>query len=703
MNLPKDSKNGTEPAYSNFLKLRYNLRADKVADDKMVELWELEYLKNAKLIESKFPELGCDDSSIGMRVSFAVSSSIDIELEANLELDTNLISLTFILIFIIATILMSVDTNWVTAPGMLLPSAGIYSALFGITSSYGLLSWFGYEACNLVFMIPFLVIGVGIDDMFIIYSAFVHSTKGMTTSSKAKNMDISEILGKTLRKSGVSITITSFTDFAAFMIGILADFRSVQIFCVYAGFAIIFCYFYQLTIFCGFLCFHASRIKNGRNTFLPCVKQTSITCCASEDYHTNAIDEKFACEGIEMLKNEEKANKVSNHKNKDRSCFGSFKRFFKKVLKFLITDKWGKFVTILIFVLYLSVSIWKGSQVKEGMKINDLVSYESHYYPYMNDNTDLINLNPIVMLVIDQPIDYENITNRNEINRIIEESISIDSLSDTFNLNWLSQYDDEERIEYGNNPEEFLEDLEYFPPFQNDVVIAENSNGKHEIVASRFYVQYSVSIFGAEDAIPMNKLRKICDESFLPIKAFSMAFQFFEQFEATVPNIQKSFLTSSIVMFFIAFIFIPDFVSIFCILISMFSIMIGLLGAMQFWALRLSTITMVIIILAIGFCIDFSAHIVHAFIADVGTGNRDERAYKACIRVGIPIFNSAFSTFIGISLLYFCQSFIFETFFKTLTILMVLGILHSLLFLPVLLSFIGPNWKVHKKDNKIPL
>lgn len=38
-----------------------------------------------------------------------------------------------------------------------------------------------------------------------------------------------------LKKSGVSITITSVTDFIAFMVGLFASFKSVQIFSVYAG------------------------------------------------------------------------------------------------------------------------------------------------------------------------------------------------------------------------------------------------------------------------------------------------------------------------------------------------------------------------------------------------------------------------------------------------------------------------------------
>lgn len=54
----------------------------------------------------------------------------------------------------------------------------------------------------------------------------------MHTNENAKT---SERISEALRKCGVSVTITSITDFVAFLIGLTADFRSVQIFCVYAG------------------------------------------------------------------------------------------------------------------------------------------------------------------------------------------------------------------------------------------------------------------------------------------------------------------------------------------------------------------------------------------------------------------------------------------------------------------------------------
>lgn len=48
-------------------------------------------------------------------------------------------------------------------------------------------------------------------------------------------LSTSERISQALSKSGVSITITSLTDFVAFLVGLSAGFKSVQIFCIYAG------------------------------------------------------------------------------------------------------------------------------------------------------------------------------------------------------------------------------------------------------------------------------------------------------------------------------------------------------------------------------------------------------------------------------------------------------------------------------------
>lgn len=82
--------------------------------------------------------------------------------------------------------------------------------------------------------------------------------------------------------------------------------------------------------------------------------------------------------------------------------------------------------------------------------------------------------------------------------------------------------------------------------------------------------------------------------------------------------------------------------------------------------------------------------ISHAFLAARGN-NRNERVSLALDKVGVPILNGAVASMAGMAPLAFAHSYVFQTFFKAMMLVVLLGTVHSLCFLPVLLSFIGPK------------
>lgn len=56
-------------------------------------------------------------------------------------------------------------------------------------------------------------------------------------------------MGLMMSEAAVSITITSLTDMVSFWIGTISPFPSVQIFCMYSGFAVSFTFLYHITFF----------------------------------------------------------------------------------------------------------------------------------------------------------------------------------------------------------------------------------------------------------------------------------------------------------------------------------------------------------------------------------------------------------------------------------------------------------------------
>ena len=71
-----------------------------------------------------------------------------------------------------------------------------------------------------------VIAGIGIDDMFILLAGLAGAQDRPTVEEK---------IGETLRTSGVSITITSLTDFLAFVAGAISNFLAVKNFCIYTG------------------------------------------------------------------------------------------------------------------------------------------------------------------------------------------------------------------------------------------------------------------------------------------------------------------------------------------------------------------------------------------------------------------------------------------------------------------------------------
>ena len=111
---------------------------------------------------------------------------------------------------------------------------------------------------------------------------------------------------------------------------------------------------------------------------------------------------------------------------------------------------------------------------------------------------------------------------------------------------------------------------------------------------------------------------------------------------------------------------------------------------MQFWGIMVDTAAAVLLSVALGLSVDYSAHIAHAFMTTLGT-SRDERIKKTIIEIGPAVFNGGFSTFLAFAILMFSNSYVFKVFFKIFLLVVVCGLFYGLVCLPVVLSLIGPS------------
>jgi len=173
----------------------------EVADLKSLE-WE-EQLINITLSSST--------NDMKVRVNAAKSFG-DISSEA-IFFDAALMAGGYMIMFIY-TIIMLGRLNKVEVR-FYLTISGIIGIGMGLVIAIGLSALIGYPYTPIHAILPFLCLGIGIDDMFVISQCW----SNIQSDPLHKDIELSERIGKALKHAGVSITVTSLTDVFAFGVG----------------------------------------------------------------------------------------------------------------------------------------------------------------------------------------------------------------------------------------------------------------------------------------------------------------------------------------------------------------------------------------------------------------------------------------------------------------------------------------------------
>ena len=122
------------------------------------------------------------------------------------------------------------------------------------------------------------------------------------------------------------------------------------------------------------------------------------------------------------------------------------------------------------------------------------------------------------------------------------------------------------------------------------------------------------------------------------------------------------------------------------------------LGCVYFLGASFNAITFTTCVMAVGFCVDYSVHVIHFYVHANATGAKG-RVRMTLFLCGPEVLHGATTTFLGTSLLLVGNSYAFRVFAQMTVAVVLIGVVHGLIILPAFLGLVGD----HLDCTRIPL
>ena len=214
----------------------------------------------------------------GLRLSFSTEISLETELNKSTNTDAKIVVISYIIMFLYASVALGSTTltvksilqnpaNAMVQSKFTLGVIGIVIVLMSVSASVGLFSAAGVKVTLIIAeVIPFLVLAVGVDNIFLI----VHEFERVNISDADE--EIRFRIAKALGRMGPSILLSASTETIAFALGVFVGMPAVRNFAIYAAGAVFINAILQVTMFVSVLALNQKRVESGRVDCFPCLK-----------------------------------------------------------------------------------------------------------------------------------------------------------------------------------------------------------------------------------------------------------------------------------------------------------------------------------------------------------------------------------------------------------------------------------------------
>ncbi|KAI9834070.1 MAG: hypothetical protein M1819_003355 [Sarea resinae] len=667
----------------------------------------------------------------GLRLSFSTEISLEEELNKSTNTDAKIVVISYIIMFMYASLALGSTTltvnsilhnpaNALVQSKFTLGVVGIAIVLMSVSASVGLFSAAGIKVTLIIAeVIPFLVLAVGVDNIFLI----VHEFERVNLSHPDDTIEVR--VGKALGRMGPSILFSASTETVAFALGAVVSMPAVRNFAIYAAGAVVINALLQVTMFISVLTLNQKRVESSRADCFPCVRvkraDTFASVAGGRAYGT---DEE-----------------------------GGLQSFIRKTYAPTILRKKVKVAVVVVFLAVFTAALALMPGVKLGLDQRIAIPRDSYLIQYFNDLYAYFDAGPPVYFVSREL----NVTERSHQQQLCGRFSTCNSFS---LANVLEQERKRPEISYISEPaaswiddyfqwlnpeldqcckdgskvcfedrqppwnitlygmpegDEFISYLDkwiHAPTGEDCPVAGQAAYGNALVIdserltipASHFRSSHrplrSQDDFIAAYASARRIANSISEYTGTSVFPYSKFYIFFDQY-ATIVKLTATLLCSALALIFaISSLLLGSVLTGAVVTVTVGMIVTDVIGAMALFNVSLNAVSLVNLVICVGLGVEFCAHVARAFqfpSANVMERarnkfrGRDARAWTALVNVGGSVFSGITLTkLLGVFVLAFTRSKIFEIYyFRIWLALVVFAATHALVFLPVALSLVG--------------
>lgn len=654
---------------------------DGSESDPVNEAWEEDvFLKVAEAVPESYPSLSAD---------YLASRSFADEFGGEITDDLLLVQISYVMAFLflganLGKIKCGTGSRWTMALGALVTVGLSTAAGFGLSSICGL--FFGPVHS----LLPFILLGIGVDDAFVIVNAFNRERKGPRTAED--NEALRNRCARALARAGASITVTSATDLVAFGISASSSLPALASFCAYAAISIFFLWVFASTFFTATMVLDERRQRDNRRECLCCVTRTNPL----DETDDSGYEEEF------------------------------MSRYFRNYHAPAILSKAGKAIVLLIFSGLLGFGIWGAMNlsvedserafVPEDSYLTDYIEAADEYYPSTGIDLSIVFEGSSDIYEQRQSLAEldARLSGLSEKSPYIAEPVAesvyrnvIQGLSNYLSTSGsgaignVTLGDDN----WPTNEDDFVTTLTLFASFTgpgaiyaSDVSYSEDGTAVDAVQIKSEYVRLT-KLNGGEIIDDADRQIEAMDDTRALIDSWDdlpEAFPYSDKFitiegfkiikRELFLNVGLAVAAVGVIVFFT----VASPMTAVLITLNVAACIVEILGFMHALGIVIDSVSVINIVLAVGLSVDYSAHVGHCFMVKGGK-DKNARALEALADIGAAVLNGAISTFLAVVVLLFSSSYVFVTLSRQFALTVALGITHGLILLPVLLSLVGPK------------